>query len=50
MQFQATCSKGNKKLTLSVNANDIDDARDILHKQGYSIIEIKEFSGASTQE
>ncbi len=44
MQFQATCSKWNKKLTLNLTANDIDAARHILHGQGYSIIEIHENS------
>lgn len=42
MQFQAICSKGNKKLTLSISASDINEARNILHRQGYSIIEIHE--------
>jgi len=44
MQFQATCSKWNKKLTLNLSANDIDAARHILHGQWYSIIEIHENS------
>lgn len=42
MQFQAICSKWNKKLTLSLTASTIEEARSILHKQGYSIIEITE--------
>lgn len=42
MQFQATCSKWNKKLTLTLSANDLDAARNMLHSQGYSIIEIHE--------
>lgn len=42
MQFQATCSKWNKKLTLTLNADTLDSARNILHAQGYSIIEINE--------
>ncbi len=42
MQFQAICSKWNQKLTLSLTAQDIDEARNILHGQGYSIMEIKE--------
>lgn len=45
MQFQATCSKWNKKLTLNLSANDIENARGILHSQWYSIIEIHEISG-----
>lgn len=42
MQFQAVCSKWNKKLTLSLSASSREEAREILHKQGYSIIEIQE--------
>ena len=42
MQFQAICSKGNKKLTLRLTAQNREDARNILHKQWYSIIEIQE--------
>lgn len=42
MQFQAICSKWNKKLTLTLSANDIDAARAILHWQGYSIIDVYE--------
>ena len=42
MQFQATCSKWSKKLTLTLSANDIDAARTILHSQWYSIIDIQE--------
>lgn len=42
MQFQATCSKWNKKLTLTLSANDLNAARNILHSQWYSIIEIHE--------
>gem|GEM_PF-1451204 len=33
MQFQAICSKGNKKLTLRLTAQNREDARNILHKQ-----------------
>lgn len=51
MQFRAICSKWNQKLTLSLSANSIDEARSILHGQGYSIMEIQESSQASmTQE
>lgn len=49
MQFQATCSKWNKKLTLTLNATDIEAARSALHSQWYSIIEIhniQEWAGA----
>lgn len=49
MQFQAICSKWNKKLTLSLSAANIDEARSILHWQGYSIMELKEASLASSQ-
>lgn len=42
MQFQATCSKWNKKLSLTLNADSLDSARNILHAQGYSIIEINQ--------
>jgi hypothetical protein len=42
MQFLATCSKWNKKLTLTLSAGDLDAARGMLHAQGYSIIEIRE--------
>lgn len=42
MQFQAIASKANKKLTLSLTANNIEDARAILHGQGYSIMELRE--------
>lgn len=42
MQFQATCSKWSKKLTLTLNANDLETARNTLHSQWYSIIEIHE--------
>ena len=44
MQFQATCSKWSKKLTLTLNAENIDAARDALHWQGYSIVEIHEIT------
>jgi hypothetical protein len=50
MQFQATCSKWNKKLTLTLNASDIDSARNALHSQWYSIIEINETSSWTTND
>ncbi len=50
MQFKATCSKWNKKLTLVLNATDIDNARNILHGQGYSIIELTEWVVESKEE
>lgn len=42
MQYQATCTKWNQKLTLSVQAKSIDEARSILHGQWYSIMDIIE--------
>lgn len=42
MQFQAICSKWNRKLTLSLTADSIDEAREMLHGQGYSIMEIRQ--------
>ena len=42
MQFQATCSKWNKKLSLKLTSDSIDLARAILHGQWYSIMEIHE--------
>lgn len=42
MQFQAICSKANKKLTISLTADNIQEARKILHSQGYSIMELTE--------
>lgn len=44
MQFKAVCSKWNQKLTLSLSASNIDEARSLLHGQGYSIMEIQEVS------
>ncbi|MDD2694136.1 MAG: hypothetical protein PHY14_04370 [Candidatus Gracilibacteria bacterium] len=44
MQYKATCTKGNQKLILSLQANNIDEARSILHGQGYSIMDIQEFT------
>lgn len=43
MQYQATCTKWNQKLTLSLQANTLEEARSMLHAQGYSIMDIKEF-------
>lgn len=40
MQFQAVCSKSSKKLTLTLTATTLEEAREMLHRQGYSIIEI----------
>ncbi len=48
MQYQATCTKWNQKLTLSIQANTIDEARNILHGQGYSIMDIIELNRTDT--
>ena len=50
MQFQAICTKWHKKLTISISANNVDEARSMLHKQGYSIIEIHEVIDKSSLE
>ena len=42
MQFRAICSKWNQKLTLTLSATNIEEARTILHGQWYSIMEIQE--------
>jgi len=42
MQFQAIASKANKKLTISLVASSIEEARSILHGQWYSIMELRE--------
>ena len=47
MQFQSVCSKWNQKLTLSLSANSIEEARALLHGQWYSIMEIQEISESS---
>ena len=47
MQFKAVCSKWNQKLTLSLSASNIDEARSLLHGQGYSIMEIQEATADS---
>jgi hypothetical protein len=39
--FQAICAKNNQKIELIVQYNSLEEARQALHKQGYSIIEIK---------
>lgn len=48
MQYQATCTKWNQKLTLSLQANSLEEARSMLHGQGYSIMDIREFTQTST--
>jgi hypothetical protein len=49
MQYQATCTKWNQKLTLSLTATSIEEARSMLHAQGYSIMDIREFDNVSLQ-
>lgn len=49
MQFRAICSKWNQKLTLSLSASNIDEARGLLHGQGYSIMEIQEVTSSAQQ-
>lgn len=39
--FQVICAKNNQKVELVVQYNSLEEARQALHKQGYSIIEIK---------
>lgn len=48
MQFQAICTKWHKKLTISITAENINEARNMLHKQWYSIIEIHEITDTSS--
>jgi len=40
--FKITCAKNNQKIELMVQYSSLEEARFDLHKQGYSIIEIKE--------
>lgn len=47
--FQAICAKNNQKVELVVQYNSLEEARQALHKQGYSIIEIKEVSTRENQ-
>jgi hypothetical protein len=42
--FKATCAKNNQKIEIQVQFNSIEEARASLHKQWYSIIELKEVS------
>lgn len=42
--FKAICAKNNQKVELIVQFNDIIQARENLHKQWYSIIDIQEVS------
>ncbi|MFA6090218.1 MAG: hypothetical protein WC774_00370 [Candidatus Gracilibacteria bacterium] len=47
--FQAICAKNNQKVEFIVQYNSLDEARQALHNQGYSIIEIKEVVGGENQ-
>ncbi|MDD2487576.1 MAG: hypothetical protein PHS92_04350 [Candidatus Gracilibacteria bacterium] len=42
--FKAICAKKDQKIEIIVKYNSIEEAKEDLHKQGYSIIEIKEIS------
>ncbi|EKE28148.1 MAG: hypothetical protein ACD_3C00088G0009 [uncultured bacterium (gcode 4)] len=43
--FKAICAKNNQKIELVIQFGSIEEARENLHKQWYSIIELKETSG-----
>ena len=47
--FQAICAKNNQKVELIVQYNSLEEARQALHNQGYSIIEIKSVEGKENQ-
>lgn len=47
--FQAICAKNNQKVELIVQYNSLEEARQALHSQGYSIIEIKEIEENKNQ-
>lgn len=47
--FQATCAKNNQKVELIIQYNSLEEARQALHKQGYSIIEIKQVEERENQ-
>jgi hypothetical protein len=49
MKFKAICSKENQKLTISLEAVDAANAREILHNQGYSIIELQAWDEAEAE-
>ena len=40
--FKVICAKNNQKVELVVKNNSLEEARQALHNQGYSIITIKE--------
>ena len=47
--FQAICAKNNQKVELIVQYNSLEEARQALHSQGYSIIEIKQIEDGKNQ-
>ncbi|OIP54093.1 hypothetical protein AUK10_01550 [Candidatus Gracilibacteria bacterium CG2_30_37_12] len=47
--FQAICAKNNQKVEFIVQYNSLDEARQALHNQGYSIIEIKKVEEGGNQ-
>ncbi|MDD5377057.1 MAG: hypothetical protein PHH16_02980 [Candidatus Gracilibacteria bacterium] len=47
--FQAICAKNNQKVEMIVQYNSLEEARQALHRQGYSIIEIKQVEGKENQ-
>lgn len=42
--FQAVCAKNNQKVELIVQYNSLEEARQALHNQGYSIVDIKQIA------
>ncbi len=50
MKFKATCSKSNQRFVLVVEASSIEIAKNDLHQQGYSIIQIDPFDGDTGKE
>jgi hypothetical protein len=42
--FRTTCAKNNQKIELIVKYNSLEEAKESLHKQWYSIVEIVEIS------
>lgn len=48
--FQAICAKNGQKVELIVKYNTLEEAREGLHKQGYSIIDIREMQQHQSEE
>ena len=42
--FRTICAKNNQKVDLIVKYDSLEIARESLHKQGYSILEISEIT------